>query len=72
VTHIDHDNDDDDDDVDGARLCPSTAATMGLLFIPQVIHEHEELWWNDIDRGKLLIRSPGLSGNPTSSHLVPK
>jgi hypothetical protein len=25
-----------------------------------------ELWWNDIDAGKLLIRSPELSGNPTS------
>jgi hypothetical protein len=22
----------------------------GLLFIPQVIYEHEEPWWNDIDR----------------------
>jgi hypothetical protein len=23
-----------------------------LLFIPQVIHEHEEPWWNDTDREK--------------------
>jgi hypothetical protein len=33
-----------------------------------VICEHVEPWWNDIDRGKFLIRSPKLSGNPTSSH----
>jgi hypothetical protein len=43
---------------------------MGLLFIPQVIYEHGEPWWNDIDMGKLLICLPGLSGNPTSSHLA--
>jgi hypothetical protein len=42
------------------------------LFILQVIHEHGEPWWCDIGRGKLLIRSPELSGNPTSSHLVAK
>jgi hypothetical protein len=41
----------------------------GLLFIPQVIYEHGEPWWNDNDRGKL-IHPPELSGNPTSSHLV--
>jgi hypothetical protein len=34
--------------------------------------EHVEPWWNDIDRKKLLIRPPELSGNPTSSHLVAK
>jgi hypothetical protein len=33
-------------------------------------YEHEELWWNDIGRGKFLIRPPELCGNPTSSHLV--
>jgi hypothetical protein len=37
-----------------------------------MVYEHEEQWWNDIDRGKLLIRPPQLSGNPTSSHPVPK
>jgi hypothetical protein len=42
----------------------------GLLFIPQVIYEHGEPWWNGINRGKLLICPPELSGNPTSSHLV--
>jgi hypothetical protein len=42
------------------------------LFIPEVIHEHEETWWNDIDRGTLLIRPPELSGKPTSTHLVAK
>jgi hypothetical protein len=42
----------------------------GLLFIPEVIYEHWAPWWNDIDRERLLIRPPQLSGNPTSSHLV--
>jgi hypothetical protein len=42
------------------------------LFIPQVIYEHGEPWWNDIEREKLLIHPPELSGNPTSSHLVAK
>jgi hypothetical protein len=26
-----------------------------LLFIPQVIFEHGEAWWNDVDRGKLIL-----------------
>jgi hypothetical protein len=30
-----------------------------------VIHEHGELWWNDIDRAEFLIRPAELSGNPT-------
>jgi hypothetical protein len=30
---------------DISELWPPT----GLLFIPQVIYEHGELWWNDID-----------------------
>jgi hypothetical protein len=37
----------------------------GLLFIPDVICEHGEPRWNDIDRKKL-IHLPELSGNPTS------
>jgi hypothetical protein len=41
-----------------------------LLSIAHVIYEHREPWWNDIDRVKLLIRPPELSGNPTSNHLV--
>jgi hypothetical protein len=40
--------------------------TFDLLFISQVISEHGEPWWNDIDRGKLLNRPPELSGNPAS------
>jgi hypothetical protein len=39
---------------------------MSLLFIPQVIYQHGELSWDELDRGKLLIRLPELSGNPTS------
>jgi hypothetical protein len=39
---------------------------MGILFIPQVIYEHGDPCWNDIDRGKLPIRPPELSGNLTS------
>jgi hypothetical protein len=35
-----------------------------------VIYEHEELWWNYIDRGK--HSSTRAFGNPTSSHLVAK
>jgi hypothetical protein len=35
-----------------------------------LIHEPGEPWWNDIDRGKLLIHPLELSGNPTISHLV--
>jgi hypothetical protein len=31
-------------------------APMGLLFVPQVIHEYGEPWWNDTDRGKGRIR----------------
>jgi hypothetical protein len=49
-----------------SELWPPT----GLLFITQVIYEHGEPWWNDIDRGKFLINPPELCGNPTSSHLV--
>jgi hypothetical protein len=45
---------------------------VGLLFIPQVIYEHAELWWYDINRGKLLNHPPEPSGNPTSSHLLAK
>jgi hypothetical protein len=35
-----------------------------------VICEHREKWWNYIDRRKLPIRPPKLSGNPIISHLV--
>jgi hypothetical protein len=45
---------------------------MDQLFIPHMIHGHRERWWNDIDRRKLLICPPELSGNPTNSHLIAK
>jgi hypothetical protein len=32
--------------------------------------EHGKPWWNDVDRGKLLIRPQEFCGSPTSSHLV--
>jgi hypothetical protein len=45
----------------------------GILFIPQVIYEHGETWWNGIDSGRpLQIRPPQLSGNPTNSQLATK
>jgi hypothetical protein len=34
--------------------------------------EHGDSWWNNIYRGKLLIRPPELSDTPTSSQLVVK
>jgi hypothetical protein len=37
-----------------------------------VTHEHGQPSWKDIDRRKLLIRPPELSGNPIGSHLVGK
>jgi hypothetical protein len=40
----------------------------GLLFIPQVIYEHGEPWWNCIHRGNLIL-PPDLSGNPTSREI---
>jgi hypothetical protein len=50
------------------------AATNGLLFISQVIYEHGEPWWNDINRENLLIRPPEHSlsiipAEPSSSKL---
>jgi hypothetical protein len=56
----------------GRDYVSELGAPTGLLFIPQVIYEHGEPWCNDIDRGKLQIRPPELSGYPTSSHLVVK
>jgi hypothetical protein len=37
------------------------------FFIPQMIYEHGEPWWNDTGRGKLLIRPPELSVRTTST-----
>jgi hypothetical protein len=43
----------------------------GILFIPQVIYEHGESWWNNIIRRKLLFCPPELSkitpAEPSSS-----
>jgi hypothetical protein len=38
---------------------------VGQLLIPQETYEHGEPWCNDINREKLLIHPPELSGNPT-------
>jgi hypothetical protein len=63
-------HDDYYDHVDRVRLYLRTAATNGPIIHPQVTHEHGETRWNDIDRRKLLIHSPELSSNPTSSYLI--
>jgi hypothetical protein len=39
---------------------------MGVLFVPQVLFERGEPWWNEVDGGKLLIRPHELSSNPAS------
>jgi hypothetical protein len=49
----------------GLEYAPEQRPPTGLLSITQVIYEHGEQWWNYIDRGKLIIRPPDLSGNPT-------
>jgi hypothetical protein len=54
----------------GKHYIPELQSPMGLLFILQAIYKHGEPWWNDTDRGKLLIRQTELSGNPISSQLV--
>jgi hypothetical protein len=33
------------------------------MFISQVIYELGEPWWNDMNRGKLLIHPPVVSGS---------
>jgi hypothetical protein len=63
----DHDDDDHHHHhVDAVRLVTQLRSPPGLLFIPQMICEHGEPWWNNIDRGKLLILAPELSGNSAS------
>jgi hypothetical protein len=42
----------------------------GLLFIPQVIYEHGELRWNDIDRGDPDSSTRALWQSHQQSHLV--
>jgi hypothetical protein len=41
----------------------------GLLFVSQVIYEHIQPLWNDVDRGNSWFVHQS-SGNSTSSHLV--
>jgi hypothetical protein len=50
----------------GCNYVSELQLPTGQLFIPQVIYEHGELWWNDIDSERHLIRPPELYGNPTS------
>jgi hypothetical protein len=49
---------DDDDHVDGVRYVSELRWTTGLLFIPQVIYEHGEPWWNDVNRGNSWLVHP--------------
>jgi hypothetical protein len=58
----------DNDNVDWVKLGLRTAPQAGLLFIPEVVYEHGDAWWNGIDRGQLLIRPSELSSYPTTSH----
>jgi hypothetical protein len=60
------------DHVDRVRLYLGTVATNRPIVHPQVMYEHGEPWWNDSDRGKLLIQPFELSDNHTNSHLVAK
>jgi hypothetical protein len=39
---------------------------VGGSAIGKRINGHREPFWNDLNRGKLLIHPPELSGNPTS------
>jgi hypothetical protein len=38
------------------------------LFIPLVIYEYEEPWWNDIDRGELKNLKKNVSQCPFVHH----
>jgi hypothetical protein len=40
---------------------------VGLLFSPQVIYEHGELWWNDIDRKTTDLSTRALAILPAES-----
>jgi hypothetical protein len=37
-----------------------------IVIMSKLIYEPREPWWNDIDRGKLLIRPLEISENPTT------
>jgi hypothetical protein len=58
----------DDYDVDRVKTTSQNCGhqRVYLLVIFQVIHEHEEPWWNNIDREELLIRTSHLSGYATA------
>jgi hypothetical protein len=47
-------------------LFMSVGSPTGLLFVPQMIYEYGERWWNDIDRGKL----KNSEGNLPRCHFV--
>jgi hypothetical protein len=53
ISHTD--DDDDDDHVNEVILRLELQPPIRLLFIPQVIYEHKEPWWNDIYRRTPLI-----------------
>jgi hypothetical protein len=55
----------------GVRPTLNCGHKRGLLFIPQVIYEYGEPWWDDNDgRGKLLARPPdALSQSYQHIHL---
>jgi hypothetical protein len=55
------------DHFDGVKYVPELRPPRSLLFIPLLIYEPGEQWWNDIYRGKLLIHLLELSGNRTNS-----
>jgi hypothetical protein len=38
----------------------------GLLFIPQMIYEYGEPWWNDIDR----VKTKSLERNLSQCHFI--
>jgi hypothetical protein len=44
---------------------------MGLLFIPQMIYEHGEPWWNYTDKGKQKNSKKNLSQCHFTHHKSP-
>jgi hypothetical protein len=48
----------------GYKYISELQPSVGLL--AQVIYEHGELRWKDVNRGNLLVRPPEFSDNPTS------
>jgi hypothetical protein len=56
----------DDNRVYWVRLRLRTATNNRLIVYPQVICEHGNPEWNYIDRRKIVIRPPAVSGNPSN------